>query len=155
MGQLIFAAKGINGQIEIYDGKICIRRKGVMSFMTHGLKGDKDILVSSISSIQFKNAGIMTNGYIQFAFMGGAEAKRGLFQATQDENSVMFDRKQQSNFEEVKRLVEEMSQRGQPSPQPSATTDPGDQIEKLAALRAKGLLSEDEFTAAKKKILGI
>lgn len=50
-------------------------------------------MISSISSIQFKNAGAMFNGYIQFAFMGGQEAKGGIFQGTQDENTVMFTKK--------------------------------------------------------------
>ena len=58
-----------------------------MSLLTQGLKGDKEILISQISSIQFKKPGT-TNGYIQFAFLGGLEAKRGVFQASGDENSI-------------------------------------------------------------------
>jgi len=92
-------AKGVNGQIELYSNKICIRRKGVLGFLTQGLKGDKNIMISTITSIQFKKAGMLTNGYIQFAFMGGQEAKGGLFQGTQDENTIMFNKKQQSAFE--------------------------------------------------------
>lgn len=91
-------AKGVNGQVELYDNKVCIHRKGVLGFLTQGLKGDKNIMISSISSIQFKNAGAMFNGYIQFAFMGGQEAKGGIFQGTQDENTVMFTKKTTASF---------------------------------------------------------
>lgn len=152
MAELIKMAKGISGQIEVYDGKIRIVRKGFTAFMLHGLKGDKDILASSISSIQFKPAGMMTNGYIQFAFMGGAEAKRGLFQATQDENTVMFNKGQQPAFEEVRQLVEGMVN---PVQARTSSVDASDQIEKLAALRDKGLITDEEFTASKRKALGI
>ena len=97
-------AKGVNGQIELYRNKICIRRKGMLGFLTQGLKGDKNIMISSITSIQLKKAGLLTNGYVQFAFMGGKEAKGGIFQGTQDENTVMFNKKQQSSFEQIIRI---------------------------------------------------
>ena len=99
-------AKGVNGQIEIVGKKIMISRKGAMALMTHGLKGDKEILISQISSIQYKKAGVMTNGYIQFAFVGGQEAKRGLMQSTQDENSIVFNKWQQPAFDEVKSQID-------------------------------------------------
>jgi Short C-terminal domain len=41
-----------------------------------------------------------------------------------------------------------------PAPAP-ATVDTTSEIEKLASLHDSGALSDDEFTAAKKKILGI
>jgi len=151
MAQPRYVAKGVNGQIEVYDDMIKICRRGVLSFLTQGLKGDKDILISSITSVQFKGAGL-TNGYIQFAFMGGQEAKRGLFQAPNDENTVMFNYKQEEAFEEVKRLIGEG---GRQAVAPAQSQDPSEQIEKLAALRDKGLITDEEFAAGKKKILGI
>ena len=42
-----------------------------MGFITQGFKGDKEILISQISSVQYKPAGNFTRGYIQFAFIGG------------------------------------------------------------------------------------
>lgn len=100
-------ASGIGGEIEAYQNKIILRPKGLLGFALKGLKGDKTIYLKDISSIQFKNAGLFTNGYIQFAFHGGKEAKGGLFQATKDENTIMFNASQQSQFEEVRDFIEE------------------------------------------------
>src|SRR3970040_1531201 len=50
----------------------------------------------------------LANGYIQFAFQGGAEAKGGLFQATQDENSVMFTKSQQPQFDAIRNEVQRL-----------------------------------------------
>lgn len=144
--------KGVNGQIELYGNKICIRRKGMLSFLTQGLKGDKNIMISTISSIQFKNAGMMTNGYIQFAFMGGKEAKGGLFQGSQDENTVMFNKKQQPGFEQIRDKVEKMIQTGNTT---TSSISDADELIKFADLRDKGILTEDEFQQKKKQILGL
>jgi len=148
----ILQAKGVNGQIELYPNKVRILRKGLIGLLTQGLKGDKEILISSISSIQFKKAGALTNGYIQFAFMGGKEANGGIFQATQDENTVMFNTKQQADFERIK---EEVEKRMQTSGVPSSPLSAADEIAKLADLRDKGILTEAEFQKKKKQILGL
>src|SRR5437899_2879766 len=110
MAEVLFEAKGVNGQIELLSDKIRIKRKGLLSLMTQGLKGDKEILLAQVSSIQFKKAGGFTNGYIQFAFVGGQEAKGGIFQATADENTVMFNTGQQKVFDELKGRVEKQMQ---------------------------------------------
>ena len=99
-------AKGVNGTLVLGKGYVEIMRKGAMAFMTHGLKGNKKIAIKQISAVQFKPAGL-TNGYIQFSFIGGQESKRGIFAAGQDENTIIFTKKQQSLFEEIKEKIEE------------------------------------------------
>lgn len=99
-------AKGINGQMNVGKGYVEITKKGALGFITQGLKGSKKIAIKHISSVQFKKAGMITNGYLQFAFIGGQETKGGLFNATQDENTVMFSKKQQPDFEAIKEFVE-------------------------------------------------
>lgn len=42
-----------------------------------------------------------------------------------------------------------------PAPQAPASDDPTEKIKQLADLHAQGILSDEEFTAAKKKALGI
>lgn len=153
MEQAVMTVKGHNGQIELHQHKIKIVRKGVLAFMTQGLKGDKEIQIKQISSIQFKKAGMMFNGYIQFAFLGGTEAKGALLQATQDENTVVFTHKQLPEFEKLKSEIEKRM---------NASTDVAsgassnlDELEKLAGLRDKGIISSEEFDLKKKQLLGI
>ena len=145
------SAKGVNGQIELYNNKVCIIRKGIISLMTQGLKGNKDIMISTISSIQLKKAGL-TNGYIQFSFMGGKEAKGGLLQGTHDENTVMFHKKHQPLFEQIKETVEARIVSGNNS---APATSDADELLKFAELRDKGILTEEEFQKKKAQVLGI
>ncbi|MBI4152476.1 hypothetical protein HY495_02085 [Candidatus Woesearchaeota archaeon] len=105
---LIMEAEGINGQkLMLFEKKIRIHRKGFNQFVLHGLKGDKEIFLKSITSIQLKKAGRLTSGYIQFDFMGGQQALSGIFQGAMNENTVMFRKSQQDDFERIKELIEE------------------------------------------------
>jgi ribosomal protein L40E len=147
---LIKIVNGFNGQLELYEHKLVIRRKGGWALFSQGLKGDKEILIKHISSIQFKKAGA-TGGYIQFAFIGGLEAKRGVFQATRDENTVLFNMNQQDDFKEMKRLIENQMLKIQNIK--TEIKDELNNLEKLAELRDKGIITNEEFEAKKKKIL--
>jgi hypothetical protein len=102
----VLIAKGVNGQLALVENRVRISRKGFLGFMTQGHKGDKEILIASINAIQFKRAGAITSGYIQFSFPGGSENKGGLFDATKDENTVMFKSSQQRAFEIIKQAIE-------------------------------------------------
>jgi hypothetical protein len=145
--------KGVNGQIRFDGREVTISRKGVLGFLTQGFKGEKSIDVEHISSIQFKNAGLMLNGYIQFAFIGGRESKAGIFDASQDENTVMFSIGQQKVFEQLRDAVKKRGQELRtPSGQPSGVSD---EVEKLAGLRDRGILTDEEFQAKKRQLLGL
>ncbi|MBG9548733.1 SHOCT domain-containing protein [Cytobacillus firmus] len=149
-------ANGVNGQLELTGNKIIIKRKGMMAKMSQGLKGDKEILIKQISSIQIKKAGALTNGYIQFSFSGGKENKGGLFDATKDENTIMFNKKQMPDFEKLKLAIEEkIDQLSNASSINVGQIDVADQIKKLAELRDSGIITEDEFNGKKKQLLGI
>lgn len=101
------SAEGINGQIFITGNKVTIRRKGGMALLTQGLKGEKNIPVKNITSVQFKQATKITNGFIQFSILAGNEAKGGILNAVNDENTVMFNAKQEPDFIEVKNYIED------------------------------------------------
>jgi hypothetical protein len=149
---ILLEAKGVNGQLHLLENKIRIRRAGFSAFLSHGFKGDKEILIRSISSIQFKKAGCLTNGYIQFAFSGGKEAKEALFQAASDENTVMFDRKQQPRFERIKHEIET---RLCTSEEKVGVRSDLDELRKLADLYKAGIVTVDEFEQKKKQLLGL
>jgi hypothetical protein len=107
MGQeVLMRAKGHNGQLELFGDSIRITRKGIVA-LTQGHKGQKEILLSRISAIQFKPAGLVTNGYIHFTSSEGSETKGGIFNATRDENTVEFHAGQREAFEAIKQAIEE------------------------------------------------
>ena len=148
-------AKGIGGDLELLKNKIRIKRKGGMAFLLHGIKGDKEIFLNQISSIQLKKAGFAFNGYIQFAFLGGREAKGGLFQATSDENTIMFTKDNQQDFIEIKNAIEKQIFQLQNQNKNDKTSVGINDLEKLAKLRDEGIITEEEFQAKKRQILGI
>jgi hypothetical protein len=146
-------AIGHNGQLELTETAVRIKRKGILGFLTQGLKGDKEILISQITSIQFKRAGLFVNGYIQFAFIGGQEAKGGAFQAASDENTVMFRQGQQAAFEDFKAEIERRINTSHNTV--TKISSNLDEIEKLASLRDRKVITEEEFQAKKKQLLGL
>lgn len=97
--------KGINGQVVIVDNRIEITRIGFKSFASHGFDGTKTIFLKKLTGIQFKEAGKMTNGFIQFIFPGSTEDKGGLFSAVKDENTVIFNQSQQNDFEKLRDFI--------------------------------------------------
>jgi|SRR5690606_17270922 len=155
MNSPLHVAKGVGDILEVYQDRVVIKRKGVMNLLIHGLKGDKEILIEAITSVQFKKAGTFTNGYLQFGILGGNEGTGGLFQATQDENTVVFTAPQQTDFEKAKQLIDELRARARSSSGASGQVSAADEIEKLARLRDEGVLTEEEFQAKKRALLGL
>lgn len=149
----VINAKGVNGQMTVNDDTVVITRKGALAFMTRGLKGDKTIPLDRISAVQMKNAGTLTNGYLQLTLSGGNESRGGLMDATKDENSVMFNKKQQPEFDAVKTAIEER-RRAMRAPA-AAAPDPMEQLAKAAELHKAGILTDEEFAAKKKQLLGL
>jgi len=154
MEKVLMKAKGIDGQLELLETKIRIKRKGIVAFLSHGLKGDKEILIKHISSIQFKKAGVF-NGYIQFSFVGGLEAKGGIIQAAGDENTIMFTEKQQPSFEKIKEAIEEKINSMEKMKKSETKSSNLDELKQLAQLKEQGIITEKEFNALKKRLFGI
>ncbi|THA32153.1 DUF4429 domain-containing protein [Streptomyces sp. A1277] len=151
---------GQGGQIE-FDGQyITITRKGFLARATHG-KGEKRLHISQVAAIQWKPAGPLVNGFIQFTVPGGNEVRGRLgsqtSNAAKDENSVVFTKQQMPAFEELRArldaaiLAQHTSQHAAPAATSSSVAD---ELTKLAGLREAGILTPEEFDAQKSRILG-
>ncbi len=152
MSEIVKELKGVNGQLEVYPDKIIIKRKGFLAKTSQGFfKGDKTIYLNQISGIQIKPGTSLTNGYIQFTLPGGRESKKGLSEATQDENTILFTKKNNDIVSSIKDYIEEMlSKRSQPQVAPLSVAD---EIKKIKQLLDDGILSEEEFQTQKQKLL--
>ncbi|HEY6678594.1 MAG TPA: DUF4429 domain-containing protein [Actinomycetota bacterium] len=145
----------MNGQISVIGDFIVIARKGFMAKMSQGFtKGEKRLNIHTITAVQLKKPG-MTRGYIQFSLGGGNESRKGVSDATKDENSVLFDKKSLAEFEALRDYIEHRIAEAHAPQGPSLSQEPdlGEQIRKLAALRDEGILSDDEFQAKKADLL--
>jgi hypothetical protein len=151
-------AKNHVGEEIVFDGEwLEIRRMGLMSRMA-GERGTKRLHISSITAVQLKEPGILGGaGYVEFTLPGGVESKSPGARSGRNENAVSFLRKVRPAFVAVRDAVEEAivtsRQPVAPAPTPSASSSLHDEIEKLAAQRERGLLTEEEFSQAKRRLL--
>lgn len=146
-------AKGLGGTV-VFDGCfVTIKREGFFARSTVG-KGEKRIPLGSIHAVQWKAPTSLNNGFIAFTIAGGIE-KQSRFgsqymDAAKDENAVVFKKKDGSAFEALREAIEGAIAKG-------ATPISGgaDEVARLAELHAAGHISDEEFTAAKAKALGL
>jgi uncharacterized membrane protein len=143
----IMMADGRNGQLTLFEHKVRISRKGIISTLTNPFKGDKDIRLDDITSIQFREPGTATVGYIQIGQSGYDESDDGVFDATSDENSVTFAKGVLDDFKQIR---EEIEKRRISANQAGTGMDSG--LERLREKYAEGEISEEEFRK-KKKVL--
>ncbi|NUH35275.1 DUF4429 domain-containing protein [Streptomyces samsunensis] len=149
---------GYGGQIQ-FDGQyVTITRKGFLARATRG-KGEKRLHVSQISAVQWKPAGWAVNGYIQFTIPGSNEVRsrvgRQTVDAAKDENSVVFTKGQQPEFEKLRAAVDQAIAQ-QHAPQVTAgQVSVAEELAGLAQLRDQGVITEEDFQGAKRRLLGL
>jgi hypothetical protein len=149
--------KGHTGQISFDGTWVTIHRKGGLARMSVG-KGEKRLPVSSITAVQWKPAGAMVNGFIQFTVPGGNESRSRMgsqtTDAARDENSVVFTKKQMPDFEVLRASIETaIATPATALSAAAAAPDALEQLRKLAELRDAGIVSAAEFDAKKTEIL--
>ena len=151
---------GVGDILFVYNDRIVIQHKGVLNLLAMGLKGDKTIYFNNITSVQLKKAG-WTAGYLQFSILGGRENVAGVLGATQDENTITFNSDKNDEAERVaeyinKKLSEIRSGIMQPQVISAVPTpSPADEIRKYKELLDIGAITQEEFDAKKKQILGL
>lgn len=144
-------ANGINSSVYLIENKIIIRHRGGLNTLTKGLTGEKVIPIKSITAVQFKKPS-GTNGFIQFATLSG-EATGGVLDATRDENSVLFDAKQEPEFVVFRDRIQNLIDGQSNSVTIAQQIDPLDQLKKLKELLDAGILSQAEFDEKKKNLM--
>jgi hypothetical protein len=154
----VMEVKGHTGTVRFDGETVTILRKGGLGRLAVG-KGEKHIPLASISAVQFKPAGPVVNGYIQFTVGGGIERRsafgRQTAEAGRDENSVVFHYQQRQKFEELRDTIQEAltaHHRGRGVAAAPQATIP-QQIEQLAALRESGAITDAEYEAKKTELL--
>ncbi len=120
---IIMSAKGVNGTLYLLPGRIRIAAGGCwLSPPTDWLVTRR--LRSGRTHPSSGRSRDLTNATSSFAFIGGTEGKKGRrFQATQDENTIMFNSGQAKAFEAIKKAVEaEIYAPTDPQPVPASST---------------------------------
>jgi len=135
--------RGLQDLLEVFEDKVTITPKGVLGFLHKGIKGSKEIPLASIVAVQFKDAGAVCSGHLQFIISGGNESKGGIPADTKNKNTFMFAHaKNNIQAKEIKGYID------------GARRKASDELVKLAGLREQGVLSEYEFLAARMRVIG-
>lgn len=143
----------VKDELELSGESVIIRRRGAANVLAVGLGGDRTIAISSITSIQLKMGGWMP-GYILFSYAGSKPFNGGIIEATQDPDAFIFEKKLNEQVGEFKNKVEEIMRSKKAAVLGGASSNLTDELMKLADMKNKGVLSDSEFEAAKKKLLG-
>ena len=155
---LVYSFDGGSGDIlEVYENYIIIKHKGLLNALSMGLKGDKTIYYSDISAIEFKEPGMFTSGMIQFSILGGNENIGGYLSAHTDENTIIFT----NNVPYAKQIRDYINNRikeiktNKNNQVVQQAFSAADEIKKFKDLLDVGVISQEEFEAKKKQLLGL
>jgi len=149
--EVLAVCNGVNGQVELLEDRVRIARRGVLGFVAHPWEGDKEILLSEITAIQFRKATWIASGFIQFVYPGCQETK-GFHKSAADENAVMFWPHRNDEFIKLRDAIDTRRRELRTT---ETSADNLVALEKLAELHKSGILTDDEFAAKKKQLLGL
>ncbi len=156
--KLIFG--GLDGAqriLDVYEDRVVLtQKKNFRAFLTHDLfKGAKEIYYTDMSSIQFKKASSLILGYIQFEVAGLAGNNFG------SENSWTYETYRQKEADKavayIKARLSEMKKQkaGGGNTQVINQLSAADEIRKYKELFDEGIITEEEYNAKKKELLGL
>ena len=111
-GVLMSAESKTGDRLEVYDKEVVIKRKMGMKVLLQslkgdlleGIKGDKNIPIDAIASIQLKPASTLLAGYITIVL---PESKEGFLLAGLDDCTIEFVKREEPKFLEIKAFLDE------------------------------------------------
>ena len=140
--------------LKLEGDSVKIHKRGFANALAAGMNGERTIQISFLTSVQMKPAGLLTPGYILFSYAGSKPFMGGIIDATQDPDAFLFGRDQNRDVAEFKTLVEKkMREARQPVVANNSKSSLADELRSLAELKRQGVLTAEEFEAAKKKLL--
>lgn len=141
----------------VYEDRVVIQHKGVINALAMGMKGDKTLYYYDITAVEFKRPGAITQGYIQFTLPGGNESRRGVIAASVDENSItIIGKKRIPEAEDVVQYINNRIKEFKSGKNPvAAPASSADELLKFKQLLDSGAITQEEFDAKKKQLLGL
>lgn len=150
----VYEMTGVQDLLHVFTDRVEITPKGILGFLNKGITGTKYIPFSSIVAVQFKESGAVFSGFLQFTIPGGVESRRGIFAATKDENTFMFiGAANNALARTIKHHIDQAVAKGKESQTSLSRTSLADELQKLSDLKSQGILTDQEFQAAKSKLI--
>lgn len=159
----VYSVKSVNGQVlNVYDDRIELTQEGKRGFLSQGLAGTKTYYYNDITTIQFKNCG-WTAGFFEFTFAGGIDRRGGAMSGAGNDNRFMFGAPTIGKAKEMAVEMEKVNEYIQNrlreyktvSHNATAPVSSADELVKYNDLLQKGIITQEEFEAKKKQLLGL
>ena len=147
--------------LEVNDTYVVINHMHVGSFLTNvargGALGGKKINFTDLTSVQFREPSGLTVGFIQFAYPGSIESKGGIIDMINDENSIPIQPAMVGEAKEVVDFIEKRRAELKNAPQGTVIQQASgaDELKKFKELLDMEVITQEEFDAKKKQILGL
>ena len=148
--------------LAVYDDYVIISLQrtsllGVGEILRGGSSGGKRINMADITAITFREPAGITVGVIQFAYPGSIEKGGGtITDAVNDENSVLVDVKDVPVAREIVAFIEERRAAINAGyAKPIEQVSQADELRKFKELLDEGIITQEEFDAKKKQLLGL
>ena len=149
--------------LEVYDTYLVLNfvRTGGLGTLTAnvfsgGGTGGKRINFSDITAVQFKEPAGMSVGFIQFAYPGSGEVRGGVIDAINDENAIPVSPQNLAVAREIVDFIEKKrSEMRSSSNTIIQQTSAADELKKFKELLDLGIITQEEFDAKKKQLLGL
>lgn len=146
--------------VELFDDKLVISGSpyGGIGSMLSKQKISSELLLSSITTVNFQEATTLLPGFIQFYVKGSVDSKSLRYQDVKfDPNAILFSKKYLADYlklrDEIKNRINTNDVVNQPIIQNSSSNL--DELEKLANLKEKGIISQEEFDKKKAQLLNL
>ena len=157
----VYSIDGVRGKhIDIYENKCTMKTKVTFGSIlaSNATDGEKTIYYKDCVGVQFKPAGF-TIGYLQFETASGMMNNKGsnFF----GENSFTFDttvisnEKMQEVANYVKKRIDEIKTGADKPTTIVNAISPAEELKKMKELLDLGIITQEEFNAKKKQLLGL
>lgn len=138
-------------ELELAVDKIIIRKRGWANALASGMNGERTIPISSLTAIQLKPGGMITLGYILFSYAGSKPSMGGIWEATQDPDTVLFGKElnaQVADFKaKVEKIMRDSKHAASTNSSPVALTE---ELRKLVEFKQQGFCHRKNLTRQRK-----
>ena len=151
-----FVLDGFKGQLKVYENRVEINKKG-SGFITGNTC--KTLPMANIMSVSVTPSTIWARGFIEFTVPGGKDS-RNIEEALRNENALPLNAAGQNDLAlQIKAYVEKQimecaSNKGGTTIVQQASS-PAEELKKMKELLDMGIITQDEFDAKKKQLLGL
>lgn len=153
----VMTVEGHTATLTVYENRCVITgRKGAAGFLMGTFnRGDKEYYYADVTSVQFKRANAFLNGYLQIEYPGSHSGANNYA----SENSFVFMTKTNDEAEAAYTYIQKAIREAKVARDAPQTVvnqlSPAEEVLKYKQLLDSGIITQEEFNAKKKQLLGL